>query len=36
MNWELSFAIGFGILLGTVLTRIFDWLLGVASGGKQP
>lgn len=34
VNWSLSLAIGFGMLFGTLLIRLFDWLLG-AVGGKR-
>lgn len=30
VNWSLSLAIGFGMLFGTLLVRIMDWLLGAA------
>lgn len=32
VNWSLSLAIGFGMLFGTVLVRIVDWLLGAVRG----
>jgi hypothetical protein len=28
MDFELMIAIGLGMLLGTIFTRIFDWALG--------
>lgn len=32
VNWGLALTIGFGILIGELLKRILDWLLGALRG----